>query len=160
MLFAAVLLLSAGSVFAADTEAKIEKANCAMTLGREFPGAKGSLKADDNGNAVFEYDFSNGGRYVGVEIKLPAAGLKDFTLNFEAKEKGMRASLIVIQANGRIETKRQHYGTSGKIVINDDTPFSKPGAEVDGSAGKVLFRIEKSTNSPIKGTVIFKTISY
>ncbi len=157
IIFMAALLLAC-SVRAA--EAKIEKANCAVTLGREYPGAKGSLKTDADGNVTFDYDFSKGGRYVGVEIKLPAADMKEYTVNFEAKENGMRASLILIQKSGRIETKRKHYGTADKIVINDDTVFTKPGAEADGTAQKILFRIEKSDNAPAKGTVIFKNITF
>lgn len=158
MLAVSFMVLCAGAVFAAET--KIERANCDITLGREFPGAKGTLNADDDGNVIFDYDFANGGRYVGVEIKLPAANMKEFSINFETKEKGMRASLILIQKNGRIETRRKHYGTADKIVINSDTVFTKPGAEVNGSANKVLFRIEKSDNAPAKGTVIFKNITF
>ncbi len=158
MLFAVSLFLCVGSVIAG--EAKIQRKDCAMTLGKEFPGAKGSLKTDDDGNVTFDYDFTKGGRYVGVEIKLPAGVSKDFTVNFETKEKGTRASLIVIQKSGRIETKRKHYQTVDKIAVNEDTAFTKPGAELDGTAEKVLFRIESSANAPAKGTVTFKNITY
>ncbi len=130
----------------------------ALSLGRNFPGAKGSLKPDANGNLVLSYDFSKGGRYVGAELALPAKGLDEFTINFEPQQRGIRASLVVMQPGNAIETKRRHYLTGDQqIVVNNEADFLKPGAEVDGTAGKVLFRIEKSANAPVKGSVILKS---
>ncbi len=158
LFFAAFMFLCAGTILAA--EAKITRDICALTTGREHPSAKGALKTAEDGTVTLEYDFTGGGRYVGVEVKLPAPDMKAFTFNFEAKEKGTRASIIVFQSSGRIETKRRHYGVTGQIAINEKTVFTKPGVEVDGTATKVMFRVEKSTNAPIKGAIVLKPITY
>ncbi len=153
-------------VFAGDTPADrentlpIEMDACAMTLGREFPGAKGALKDDNNGNVLVEYDFSNGGRYVGVEIKLPASGLKSYTVAFESRQTS-RISLVLPQPGNRIETRRKTFSSGeNRIVIDPKTQFIQSGAIVDGKADKVFFRIEKSSNAPLKGSIVLKNISY
>ncbi len=162
MLCAATLLFACQG-FAEETAANpaaIKKEDCALTLGREFPGAKGSLKTDENGNVVIDYDFTNGGRYVGAEIKLPAAGLKSYTLTFEPKQ-AIRCSVVVIQPEGRIETKRNGFGAAEyQIVVNSKTQFLKPGSTVSGNGTKIMFRLEKSTNAATSGSVILKSISY
>ena len=108
MTYAAVLMLSACQTVARETveketRMKIKRTDCALTIGREFPGARGTLTTDDDGNPVLTYDFSRGGRYVGVEIRLPAPGLKSFAVSFEA-ERNCRASLVILEPGNRLNT--------------------------------------------------------
>ncbi len=164
VLTAVLSALSFCLVFAGDTPKNnvlpIEIDGCSLTLGREFPGAKGDLKEDSDGNVLIEYDFTEGGRYVGAEVKLPVRNLKDYSVAFDAKQTS-RISLIIPQPGNRIETKRKNYAAGEhKAVIAPDTVFIQSGAKVDGTADKVLFRIEKSADAPLKGTVMLKNISY
>lgn len=165
MTYAAVLMLSACQTVARETveketRMKIKRTDCALTMGREFPGARGTLTTDDDGNPVLTYDFSRGGRYVGVEIRLPAPGLKSFAVSFEA-ERNCRASLVILEPGNRLETRRQHYAAgAGEIVIDSRTQFIQSRAAVTGRGEAVLFRIEKSTNAPFSGRMIIKDIRY
>ncbi len=159
---AGILLLAAGQLLAeaVDNLLPVEMDACALALGREFPGAKGSLAEDEKGNVVLNYDFSGGGRYVGAELALPVSGMKSFTVTAEPKQE-IRASLVVLQPGNQIETRRKHYKAGEcKITVDGNTEFIQPDAKADGSAAKVRFRVEKSANTPEKGSVVLKSISY
>ncbi len=165
-IMAALLLVPFSHLFGGNTPAAqdnslpIELESCALTVGREFPGAKGSLKMNDQGQVCLNYDFTGGGRYVGAEIRLPVDGLKAFAVTFEAQQP-TRASLALLQPGNRIETQRRHFSAGAhKVSVDKSTKFIKAGSVVDGKAAKVLFRIEKSSNTPLKGTVVLKSIDY
>lgn len=80
-----------------------------LILGTEFPGAKGSLKIVD-GYLVANWNFSGGGRYIGLEPRLkPPAGLENITFDV-LPDAEVPVSMRMIDRNGRA------YQTHSRIL--------------------------------------------
>ena len=87
--------------------------NWNLILGTEFPGAKGSLKIVD-GYPVAHWDFSGGGRYIGLEPRLkPPAGIESITFEVLPSAE-VPVSMRMIDRNGRA------YQTHSRILKEDE----------------------------------------
>ena len=108
---AAFLFAAAASADAVAIRTQIKK--CKFSIGREHPGAKGSMTEASDG-VVMNYDFSGGGLYTGIEYHPGANTADHFELTFRPEQQ--TRYFLRIKAGEHTFVTKQQTVSGGKDV--------------------------------------------
>jgi hypothetical protein len=134
-----------------------------ITLGGEFPGAKGTIKLSKSGCLKVNYDFSKGGKYIAVwpHEKLP---VQTKNLCFKiVSDQDCRMNYRIVDASGRYFQGRSKLIKNGaqKMIFNSNGPWSgawggKKSPVPARPFKNVFLMISKDKKLPLKGTVLLE----
>lgn len=126
-----------------------------LNLGGEFPGAKGTLKAEKGGVTIHS-DFSGGGNYIGIYLDFPV-GINAESLRFRIRTPFPQLLIETRDANG--QNVHQTIRLSGKAdqwQQIDVKKLSDPGNRAFGhwggaNDGKLVMPVKRITVRWLKG---------
>ena len=159
---AAFLFAAAASADAVAIRTQIKK--CKFSIGREHPGAKGSMTEASDG-VVMNYDFSGGGLYTGIEYHPGANTADHFELTFRPEQQ--TRYFLRIKAGEHTFVTKQQTVSGGKdvtIKIRKNHQWravwkGKKTYQLPAGIDFIMFCVEKSMNCPKAGKVTLKSFA-
>ena len=146
----------------------VKSAKWHFSEGGEFPGASGSLAANDGQGLLLSYDFSKGGSYVAAIRDLEIQGVPaEFTFLVKSAE-ASSCFFRLIDSTGRCfqsELMPIAAGKDDSLTLRVDSKWRGAWGG-DGKSGKpkppfssMAFCVEKDAALPLKGSILLKAIS-
>ena len=130
-----------------------------LSAGRIYPGAKSWWEQVPEG-IMIHYDFTGGGRFVGLEpvLKLPDA--RGYTFTFDVFQETEIYGQVLEISGGSLVTPAKRYkaGKKQTPVIHSNGPFvPDKGRETSGFAEKIFLGIRRNPALPLKGKILLRS---
>ena len=130
-----------------------------LSAGRAYPGAKSWWEQVPEGIMIY-YDFTGGGRFVGLEPRLKLPYARGYTFTFDVFQKTEIYGSVLEGSGGSLHTPSKIYepGKNQTLIIRSNGPFvPDKGRETTGLAEKIFFGIRRNPSLPLKGKILLRS---
>lgn len=130
-----------------------------LSAGRVYPGAKSWWEQVPEG-IMIHYDFTGGGRFVGLEPRLKLPDARGYTFTFDVFQETEIYGQVSEAAGGPLVTPSKRYkaGKNQTLVIHSNGPFVPDrGRETTGFAEKIFLGIRRNPALPLKGKILLRS---
>ena len=130
-----------------------------LSAGRIYPGAKSWWEQMPEG-IMIHYDFTGGGRFVGLEPKLKLPDARGYTFTFDVFQETEIYGSVLEPSGGTLTTPSKRYkaGRNQTLVIHSNGPFvPDKGRETTGSAEKLFLGIRRNPSLPLTGKLLLRS---
>ena len=130
-----------------------------LSAGRIYPGAKSWWEQLPEG-IMIHYDFTGGGKFVGLEPRLRLPDARGYTFTFDVFQETEIYGQVLEVSGGSLYTPSKKYkpGKNQKLVIHSNGPFVPDiGRETTGFAEKIFLGIRRNPSLPLKGKILLRS---